>query len=81
MIPVDGSLVWGVPEPSQARFVADLWAHRAAYLTGYFGTVVLWGWIVRHRQRLAAETAQSGYNVSDVPSRADANQVADKGTR
>jgi len=74
--------VWGVPRSSHARFVADLWAHRAAYLAGYFGTVVLWSWIVRQRQRLAAEGGQSGYNVSDVLSGADANQVAaDKGTR
>jgi hypothetical protein len=65
-IAVDGSLVWGVPPSSHARFVADLWAHRAAYLASYFGTVVLWGWIVRKRQRLAARTAASGHDAQRI---------------
>ena len=64
VIAVDRTLVWGVPPSSHARFVADLWAHRAAYLVGYFASVVLWGWIVR--QRLAAETAASGHDAQRV---------------
>jgi hypothetical protein len=60
LISVDSSLVWGVPRSSHVRFVADLWAHRAAYLSGYFGAVLLWAWIARHRQRLALETSRRG---------------------
>jgi len=51
---LDDALVLRVPEPAHNRFVADLWAHRAAYLTSYFGSVFLWAWIVRRRRRLAA---------------------------
>ena len=56
---LDATLASGVPESVRPRFVADLWAHRAAYMTSYFGSVVLWAWIARRRRRLAAEARQS----------------------
>jgi len=52
---LDGSLAVRVPQASHNRFVADLWAHRAAYLTSYFGSVPVWAWITRRRQRLAID--------------------------
>ena len=40
-------------EPSKhTAFLADLWAHKAAYTVGFVGGVNLWGWAVRARQKL-----------------------------
>ena len=54
---LDEALASRVPEALHGRFIADLWAHRAAYLTSYFGGVLLWAWMVVRRQQLAANTA------------------------
>lgn len=53
---LDDSWALRVPERAHNRFVADLWAHRAAYLTSYFGSVFVWAWIARRRRRQAAGT-------------------------
>jgi hypothetical protein len=41
-----------VPANRHTRFLADLWAHRAAYATGLTGSVVLCGWCVWRRGQL-----------------------------
>ena len=50
---LDDSLAWNVPKPAHDRFIAALWAHRAAYATSYFGSVLLWAWITWSRSRSA----------------------------
>jgi hypothetical protein len=42
-----------IPAKKHSLFLADLWAHRAAYGTGYFGSIVLWGWCSHRRIRMA----------------------------
>jgi hypothetical protein len=39
-----------VPAARHARFLADLWAHNASYLTGFVGGNVLLGWVWRQRR-------------------------------
>jgi hypothetical protein len=41
-----------IPAASHACFLADLWAHTAAYLAGFLGGIVLWVWTVRRRKAL-----------------------------
>ncbi len=55
---LDATLASGVPESVHPRFAADLWSHRAAYMSSYFGSVVLWARIARCRRRLASERAR-----------------------
>jgi hypothetical protein len=43
-----------VPEEKHVRFLADLWAHLAAYGTGFIGGIVVWLWVWRERRRRAA---------------------------
>lgn len=43
-----------VPRARHAFFLADLWAHRAAYATGLVGSVFIWGWCVYRRNVLAS---------------------------
>ena len=47
-----GTLASRVPAEKHVAFLADLWAHSAAYAVGFFGGLVLCGWVVR-RRRLA----------------------------
>lgn len=42
-----------VPEEKHVRFLADLWAHLAAYGTGFLGGTVVWFWTWRERRRRA----------------------------
>jgi hypothetical protein len=39
-----------IPRETQARFLADLWAHDAAYATGALGGVAIWIWAWRRRR-------------------------------
>ncbi len=48
-----GSLVYRVPAVKHVAFLADLWAHLAAYGVGFFGGVVLSIWVVFRRRRMA----------------------------
>jgi hypothetical protein len=43
-----------VPEEKHVRFLADLWAHLAAYATGFLGGTVVWFWAWRERRRRGA---------------------------
>jgi hypothetical protein len=43
-----------VPEERHVRFLADLWAHLAAYGTGILGGIVVWLWTWRERGRRVA---------------------------
>jgi hypothetical protein len=49
-----------IPAEKHSLFLADLWAHRAAYATGFFGSIALWGWCSyrRIRMEIAARRAQ-----------------------
>jgi hypothetical protein len=40
-----------VPEEKHVLFLADLWAHLAAYATGFLGGTVVWLWAWRERRR------------------------------
>jgi len=42
-----------VPTAMHARFLADLWAHTAAYGAGAIGGMILWGWIWWKRANLS----------------------------
>jgi hypothetical protein len=42
-----------VPQDRHCAFLADFWAHRAAYGTAIFGSILLWGWCVYKRNTLA----------------------------
>ncbi len=46
-----GPVAAQVPAARHARFLADLWAHNAAYLAGFVGGIVLWVRTVRRRRR------------------------------
>jgi uncharacterized iron-regulated membrane protein len=48
-VEVPSSLANEIPQRSHDRFVADWWAHLAAYGSGAIGTLVLCGWIVWQR--------------------------------
>ena len=45
------SLAARIPLSRHARFVADWWAHTAAYGTGFYGGTILWVWILFRRRR------------------------------
>jgi hypothetical protein len=51
VIAVDPYFAERVPARSHDRFVADAWAHLAAYASGILGCLVLAGWIVATRWR------------------------------
>lgn len=51
---VDGPVAEEVPAARHARFLADLWAHNAAYLAGFIGGIVLCVRTVRRRRRAGA---------------------------
>jgi len=51
-----GSLALYVPASKHLTFIADLWAHLAAYGVGFFGGLVVCGWILVRRRRIAAVT-------------------------
>ena len=46
-----------VPVAKHSAFLADLWAHTAAYAVGIAGGVVLWLWILRSRYRMAISSS------------------------
>lgn len=48
-----GWLATQVPAQKHVAFLADLWAHLAAYGVGFFGGFVLSGWVVVRRRRMA----------------------------
>ena len=50
-IALGGVLAMEVPASSQDRFMANAWAHTAAYGVGAVGALVLCGWIVAKRLR------------------------------
>lgn len=47
-----------VPESKHAFFIADLWAHLAAYGVGSLGGLILCGWILSTRRKTASPSAQ-----------------------
>jgi hypothetical protein len=54
-----GALASRVPAEKHVAFLADLWAHSAAYGVGFFGGLVLCAWVVFRRRRLAAAITHS----------------------
>jgi len=44
-----------IPEANHPFFLADLWAHSAAYAVGFVGGVVIWLWILIRRWQMAAK--------------------------
>ena len=48
-----------VPVEKHVAFLADLWAHSAAYGVGFFGGLVLCAWVLFRRRRLAAAITHS----------------------
>ena len=48
------SLAARVPPEKHVAFLADLWAHSAAYGVGFFGGLALCVWVLFRRRRLAA---------------------------
>ena len=61
-----GSLAYRVPAAKHVAFLADLWAHLAAYGVGFFGGIGVSIWVlfrrrqVATRERRANEASQSG---------------------
>jgi hypothetical protein len=49
-----------IPETKHVAFLTDLWAHNAAYWTGFLGGVVLWIRAWWKRRRLAARQDRAG---------------------
>lgn len=49
-----------VPVDKHSFFLADLWAHLAAYGVGLVGGIVLCGWVVFRRYRMGKNTIQPG---------------------
>jgi hypothetical protein len=47
-----GSLATSVPAARHVAFLADLWAHSAAYLAGFIGGIVVCVWVWRKRGKL-----------------------------
>ena len=47
-----GDWQWDIPEAAHTGFVADVFAHLAAYGAGFVGGIVLIIWAKRRRQRL-----------------------------
>lgn len=44
-----------VPATKHYAFLADLWAHLAAYGTGFLGGIAVCGWVLFRRWRMASE--------------------------
>jgi len=55
-ISLNGWLATAIPASKHARFMADLWAHSAAYVIGYFGGLGLCVRTFVKRRRIAAST-------------------------
>jgi len=61
-----GSLAYRVPAAKHVAFLADLWAHLAAYGVGFFGGIGVSIWVLFRRwqratrERRANEVSQSG---------------------
>ena len=51
-----GAIALYIPNSKYPAFIADLWAHLAAYGIGFFGGLVVCGWILLRRRRMAATT-------------------------
>lgn len=51
-----------VPPAKQVAFLADLWAHTAAYLAGFLGGIVLCFWSWHQRGRLQAAQSDTGHS-------------------
>lgn len=47
-----GALASLVPQTKQVAFLADLWAHSAAYVSGFLGSIIVCIWSWRKRGRL-----------------------------
>ncbi len=54
-----GSLAYRVPAAKHVAFLADLWAHLAAYGVGFFGGIGVSIWVLFRRRRMAWTTRQS----------------------
>jgi hypothetical protein len=54
-----GSLAYRVPAAKHVAFLADLWAHLAAYGVGFFGGIGVSIWVLFRRRRMAGTTRQS----------------------
>jgi hypothetical protein len=55
-VELSGAVADAVPVESHGRFIADMYAHRAAYLAGFFGGVGLAVWAWLRRARLSERT-------------------------
>ncbi len=54
-----GDLALAVPAGKHPQFLADLWAHNAAYITGFAGAPYLCIWARRRRRALRTHGAQA----------------------
>ena len=54
-----GSLAYQVPAAKHIAFLADLWAHLAAYGVGSVGGIVICGWMLFRRRQMANQRRQS----------------------
>ena len=54
-----GSLAYRVPVAKHVAFLADLWAHLAAYAVGFFGGIGVSIWVLFRRRQMARTTRQS----------------------
>ena len=50
-----------VPESKQIRFLADLWAHLAAYGVGILGGMAVCGWVLFRRSEMAKLAGSTGF--------------------
>ena len=57
VVALSGVVARDVPPQSLDRFMADAWAHTAAYGAGAFGSLVLCGWIIARRVRAGRQGA------------------------
>jgi hypothetical protein len=53
-----GSMAYQVPAAKHIAFLADLWAHLAAYGVGFVGGIVICGWMLFRRRRMANDRRQ-----------------------
>ena len=49
-----------VPAQKHSAFLANGWAHLAAYGTGGVGALVVWGWVLRRRYRVWRRGVEKG---------------------
>lgn len=59
-IHLTGRLAAMLPSDGHPRFLADLWAHQAAYAVGFFGSIWIWGWCAFRRIRLQQAAKRQG---------------------